>query len=71
MRTASAGTSTLGAGGAAPAAGLLSRKPTRAPMSGTIRSSFALIAMRTFTVALLRSAVGMIAMTSPGIFQSG
>ena len=27
--------------------------------------------MRTFTVALLRSAVGMIAMTEPGIFQSG
>ena len=27
--------------------------------------------MRTFTVALLRSAVGMMAMTEPGIFQSG
>ena len=40
-------------------------------MSGTMRSSLALIAIRTFTVALLRSAVGMIAITSPGILQSG
>ena len=40
-------------------------------MSGTMRESFVPSAMRTFTVALLRSAVGMMAMTEPGIFQSG
>jgi hypothetical protein len=40
-------------------------------MSGTTRESRCLSAMRTFTVALLRSAVGMIAITEPGSFESG
>ena len=75
--TASAGTSTGGAlalaarrapPGPGPAG---SRKDTRTPMSGTMRRSRDLMAMRTFTVALLRSAVGMMAMTSPGILHSG
>ena len=70
MRIAGAGTSTPAAAFGA-LTRVLSRNPTRTPMSGTIRGSFCLMAMRTFTVALLRSAVGMIAMTSPGIFQSG
>ena len=48
-----------------------SRKDTRTPMSGTMRGSFDFSAMRTFTVALARSAVGMIAITSAGILQSG
>src|SRR5690606_30823149 len=48
-----------------------SRKLTVTPMSGTIRGSFSRSAMRTLTVALPRSAVGMIAITSAGILQSG
>lgn len=56
----------FGAPGAA-----FSRKLTRTPMSGTIFASRSFSAMRTFTVALLRSAAGMIAITSAGIFQSG
>ena len=40
-------------------------------MSGTMRGSLDLSAMRTFTVALLRSAVGTMAITSAGIFHSG
>ena len=40
-------------------------------MSGTMRASFCFSATRTLTVALPRSAVGMIAITSAGIFQSG
>src|SRR5439155_3948346 len=69
LRTASTGTrtpdATAGVVDAAP------RNATRTPMSGTMRGSFEGIAMRTLTVALLRSAVGMIAITEPGIFQSG
>src|SRR5262249_6301710 len=69
-RTASTGTSTPATTGAA---GLEAapRNATRTPMSGTIRASFERIAMRTLTVALLRSAAGMMAITEPGIFQSG
>ncbi|KAG1435950.1 hypothetical protein G6F56_013762 [Rhizopus delemar] len=48
-----------------------SRKLTRTPISGTMRGSFTFSATRTFTVALPRSAVGMMAITSPGIFHSG
>src|SRR5439155_4720630 len=65
-RTAAEGTSTPTGG---PAAGPGLRKDTRTPMSGTMRGSFCLSATRTLTVALLRSAAGMIAITSPGIFQ--
>ena len=69
--TASAGTLTPAATGAASAAGAGSRKDTRTPMSGTMRGSRSRKAMRTFTVALLRSAVGTIAITSAGMRQSG
>ena len=48
-----------------------SRKDTRTPMSGTIRSSLLSIPIRTLTVVLERSAVGMMAITCEGIFQSG
>ncbi len=40
-------------------------------MSGRMRGSFFAMAIRTLTVALFRSAVGMVAITEPGIFQSG
>ena len=71
-RTAAAGTSTPAApAGGAPGADGALRNDTRTPMSGTMRRSFCRSATRTFTVALLRSAEGMMAMTSPGIFQSG
>ena len=72
VATASAGTDTpTGTAASAPAGGASSRKATRTPMSGTTRSSRSSRAMRTFTVALLRSAVGTMAITSAGIFQSG
>ena len=48
-----------------------SRNDTRTPISGRMRGSFRSIAIRTFTVALLRSAVGMMAITCAGIVQSG
>ena len=48
-----------------------SRNDTRTPMSGRMRGSFWSSATRTLTVALLRSAVGMIAITCAGMFQSG
>jgi hypothetical protein len=67
---AEAGTSTpFGAG--ADGCALLSRNDTRTPMSGTMRSSFCSSATRTLTVALPRSAVGTMAITCAGIFQSG
>ena len=48
------------------------QETTRArPCPGTMRGSFWSSATRTLTVALLRSAVGMIAITWAGIFQSG
>jgi len=47
------------------------RNDTRTPMSGRTRGSFCLRPTRTLTVALVRSAVGMMAMTSDGISQSG
>ena len=62
-----------GAAGGAPGRRLVAleeatrARPSRARCARPSRS----IAMRTFTVALLRSAVGMIAITSPGILQSG
>src|SRR5438094_599463 len=71
LRTASTGTRTPDATGAAGVVDAAPRNATRTPMSGTMRGSFEGIAMRTLTVALLRSAVGMIAITEPGIFQSG
>ena len=43
----------------------------RAHLSDIDQKIADLMAMRTLTVALLRSAVGMIAITEPGIFQSG
>src|SRR4051812_39343279 len=46
------------------------RNDTCAPISGSTRASLLASAMRTFTVALARSAVGMVAMTSPGMVQS-
>ena len=67
-----AGTSTPFGGGARGGAGARSRgSETRTPMSGTMRGSFWSSATRTLTVALLRSAVGMMAITCAGIFQSG
>ena len=47
------------------------KKFTFAAMSGRIRGSFVSRAIRAFTVALSRFAVGMIAMTEAGISQSG
>ena len=40
-------------------------------MSGTMRGSLLSSATRTLTVALERSAVGMMAITEPGMRQSG
>jgi hypothetical protein len=57
--------------GSAVASAAFSRKLTVTPMSGTMRAVLAFSATRTLTVALPRSAVGMIAITSAGIFQSG
>src|SRR5215469_2983605 len=72
LRSAVAGTSTpRGRSCASPAAGLASRNETRTPMSGTMRLSLTSSPMRTLTVALERSAVGMIAMTCEGMRQSG
>jgi len=68
--TALAGTRTP-CGLSFPPALACSRKLTRTPISGTMRGSFCLRATRTFTVALPRSAVGTMAITSAGIFQSG
>src|SRR5690606_10335506 len=68
--TAAAGTRTPRLG-SLPASGAFSRKLTVTPMSGTMRASFSFSATRTLTVALPRSAVGMMAITSAGIFQSG
>ncbi len=48
-----------------------SRNRVFAAMSGSTRGSRASIATRTFTVALPRSAVGMIAATDAGMRQSG
>lgn len=48
-----------------------SKKLTRTPMSGTMRASLTLSATRTLTVALPRSAAGMIAITLAGMRQSG
>src|SRR5262245_61752841 len=69
-RTDSAGTRTPDVS-CAGRAGCGSKKATRTPMSGTMRGSLSLMAMRTLTVALLRSAVGMMAITSPGILHAG
>ena len=73
LRSAAAGTSTRGAarragGGRWPRPrGRTRARPCPARCAGRSASS----AMRTLTVALARSAVGMIAITSAGIFQSG
>src|SRR5437879_1157477 len=72
LRTAVVGTSTPRGCCCDGAAGFLSsRNETRTPISGTMRGSLRSRPMRTFTVALERSAVGMMAMTCEGIFQSG
>ena len=53
------------------AAGWSVMNETFTPMSGRTRESRWSKAMRTFTVAFWRSAVGTAVMTCAGIFQSG
>ena len=69
------GTSVTGCALADAAARLLSvsfrRNVTFTPISGRIRGSSFLNAMRTRTVAFCRSAVGTIVITRAGICQSG
>src|SRR5262249_26847952 len=48
-----------------------SRKVTFTAMSGRMRGSLCLNPMRTFTVAFSRLAVGTMAITEAGMFQSG
>ena len=50
---------------------LSSRNVTLIAMSGRMRVSFASMPMRTLTVAFSRLAVGTMAMTAPGMLQSG
>ncbi|CAM5257793.1 hypothetical protein RLIN73S_05868 [Rhodanobacter lindaniclasticus] len=66
-----AGTSTPLGAVAASCFACCSRNDTRTPISGTTRGSFFSSATRTLMVALPRSAVGTMAMTWAGIFQSG